>query len=344
MAKHAKQPEKLPKVKKARRSGRGCFIAALVVLLVLMLATAAVALCLIQPSFAQPAIQRIMDAVGIVNEEEPEAEETSRPTAVPSDASSVPAVSDKAVTEEARAKQAADSESDNEVHTKLVAQCEGVDIYSPIAHDDLTGILFHQASYEWAKAMTTELPEADLEKIYDHKAYLEVLEKADDSDWMEANCVHIWRETDSTPMDTSIDMGAPAGSTVYAPVTGEVVLVLDYDLYDEVPDVQIHIRPDDNPDLDVVLLHQTDPQVQAGDHVEGGVTPISSVRDIAQDLTDVQLGFYTEGGDPGNHSHVQVNDLHNTDYLKKYFRGVPLDGIDTNFPEEKEEEETEKES
>jgi hypothetical protein len=337
MAKHAKQPEKLPQVKKTRRSGRGCLIAALVALLVLMLAAAAVALYLIQPSFAQPAIQHVMSAVGIVSEEEPATEEPPRSVAVPSDASSALAVSDKAVTAEVRERQAAESESEAEAPTKLVAQCEGVDIYSPIAHDDLTGILFHQASYEWAKAMTTELPEADLEKIYDHEAYLEVFEEDDDSDWMEANCVHIWRETDSTPMDTSIDMGAPAGSTVYAPVTGDVVLVLDYDLYDEVPDVQIHIRPDDNPDLDIVLLHQTDPQVQAGDHVEGGVTPISSVRDIAGDLTDVQLGFYTEGDDPGNHSHVQVNDLHNTDYLKKYFKGIELDGIDTNFPEEEEE-------
>lgn len=335
MAKHAKQPIKLPNEKRKKSSGRGCLQFVLAALLVLTLAVIAVGVYLIQPSFARPAVNAIrpaVEAIGIADANAPAEEDfAQQPSAA--DMSATSTISDRSIPEEIMKQ---DEANEPKLVTKLVAQCDGVDIYSPITHENLTGILFHQASYEWAKPMTTKLPEADLENIYQDNASLEVFKEDKSSTWMEANCVHLWRETDTTAMDTSIDMGAPAGSTVYAPVTGEVVLVLDYDLYDEVPDVQIHIRPDNNPDLDVVLLHQTDVRVKAGDHVEAGVTSLSKVRDIAKDLTDVQLSFYTAGDDPGNHSHVQVNDLTNQDYLKEYFKGIELKGIDTSFPDESE--------
>ena len=74
--------------------------------------------------------------------------------------------------------------------------------------------------------------------------------------------------------------------------------------------------------LDVVLLHQTDPEVKAGDKVEGGTTPISRIRDIAKDLTDVQLGFFTAPDDPGNHSHVQVNNADTPGYRDTSLKGA----------------------
>ena len=58
--------------------------------------------------------------------------------------------------------------------------------------------------------------------------------------------------------------------------------------------------------------------------------------DIDDFLTDVQLGFYTEPDDPGNHSHVQVNNLLDKDYLRMYFKGVTVEGVDTSFIEEEE--------
>ena len=123
-------------------------------------------------------------------------------------------------------------------------------------------------------------------------------------------------------MDTSIDVGAKVGTTVYAPVTGTVVLVQEYALYGYVPDISIHIQPEGHPELDVVLLHQTDPEVKAGDKVEGGTTPISRIRDIAKDLTDVQLGFFTAPDDPGNHSHVQVNNADTPGYRDTSLKGA----------------------
>ena len=197
--------------------------------------------------------------------------------------------------------------------TRQIAAYGKLKIYSPIAQEDLTGVLFHQASYNTAVVMTTELPDANGEKVsVDHP--VRVNNKQTEGDWVDADALHLYRTQDATEMDTSIDVGAKAGTTVYAPVTGTVVLVENYDLYGEVPDVKIHIQPEGRPDLDVVLLHQYDPVVEPGDEVEGGLSPLSKVRDIAKDLTDVQLGFFTAADDPGNHSHVQVNNADSPGY------------------------------
>ena len=203
----------------------------------------------------------------------------------------------------------------------LIAQCSGVDLRSPLAPADLTGVLFHQASYKYGLVMTTELPEADMERIgatREPRVNREQME----GEWIDAEAMHLWRQADTTAMDTSIDVGAKAGTVVRSPVTGTVVLLKDYKLYDEVPDIEMHIQPDGRPDLDVVLIHTADPLVKAGVHVEAGVTEVSHVRDIAKDLTDVQLAFYTPADDPGNHTHVQVNDADYEGYRANKLAGA----------------------
>ena len=215
-------------------------------------------------------------------------------------------VTDKAIDEETE-------QLFRDTPTRQVAAYGKVKIFSPIAQKDLTGVLFHQASFNTAVVLTTELPEADLEKVsVDHP--VRVNHDQSEGEWVDADALHLYRMQDATLIDTAIDMGAKAGTTVYSPVTGTVVLVKNYDLYGYVPDIKIHIQPEGHPELDVVLLHQYDPQVKAGDKVEGGVTPISRVRDIAKDLTDVQLGFYTAADDPGNHSHVEISNADSPGY------------------------------
>jgi biotin carboxyl carrier protein len=203
----------------------------------------------------------------------------------------------------------------------IVAQCEGVDLHSTISPADLSAVLFHQASYEYGLVMTTELPDADIEAISNDNP-VRVNHDQIEGEWLDADAMHLWRTSDTTDMDTSIDIGAPAGTTLRSPVTGTVVLVKDYMLYDEVPDVEIHIQPDGRPDLDVVLIHNDTPLVKAGDKVEAGVTEIAHVRDIATPLVDIQLAFYTPDDDPGNHSHVQVNDANYKDYREKRLEGA----------------------
>lgn len=205
--------------------------------------------------------------------------------------------------------------------TPLIAQCSGIDLRSPIVPADLTGVLFHQASYKYGLVMTTELPDADMERIGATKEPFVNRDQLE-GEWLDAEAMHLWRAADATAMDTSIDVGAAPGTTVRSPVTGTVVLVKDYLLYNEVPDIEIHIQPVSRPDLDVVLIHTTDPLVKAGDKVEAGVTELSHVRDIAKDLTDIQLGFYTPADDAGNHTHVQVNDANYEGYRATKLAGA----------------------
>ncbi|MBQ9000966.1 MAG: hypothetical protein IJ087_03845, partial [Eggerthellaceae bacterium] len=129
-----------------------------------------------------------------------------------------------------------------------VATCAGITLSCPIAPADLTGVLFHQASYGYALPLETQLPAANIEVIgRDNPAFVD--HEQFEGAWLNAEAMHVWRTTDATEMDTSIDIGAPAGTTLRSPVTGDVVLVKDYLLYNEVPDVEIHIQPEGRPDL-----------------------------------------------------------------------------------------------
>lgn len=107
------------------------------------------------------------------------------------------------------------------------------------------------------------------------------------------------------------------GATVYAPVTGTVVKVKEYSLYNNeaYPDVQVHIQPQGRPDLDVVLIHLSDVTVNEGDEVVGGATPVAAVRDVYAYIgEEMQLKSYTAEGDNGNHTHIQVNNANSKKY------------------------------
>lgn len=205
------------------------------------------------------------------------------------------------------------------VQTKQVASYGDVALYSPIPASEVTGVLFHQASYAYALVMDTQLPKADATAALEAHS-VRVNRSQTDGTWLDADALHVWRTTASTAMDTSIDIGAEAGTLEYAPVTGTVVLVTEYQLYDTCTDYEIHIQPDGHPELDVVVIHDTDPLVGAGDHVVAGATPIASVRDIAASITGIQLAQYTDTA--GNHAHIQINDADYEGYREKKLAGA----------------------
>lgn len=65
---------------------------------------------------------------------------------------------------------------------------------------------------------------------------------------MTGEFIRCFREGNAGPVMSAIDCGgSPLGATVYAPVTGEVVLVKQYKLYDEIDDYRIHIQPEGQP-------------------------------------------------------------------------------------------------
>ena len=200
----------------------------------------------------------------------------------------------------------------------FLATYDGVDIRSLVKVDAITGVLFHQASYDYAFPLETQLPEADYEKANETRTIPHnPQQKYDNNSWLDASVLRLWRMNATTPINTSIDLGGRAGETVYAPIDGTVVHICEYDLFDQMKDIEIHIQPDGREDLDCVLIHITDALVKEGDSVVAGTTPVAHIRDIDSELTDVQLGYYTPEGVGGNHVHVQMNNANYPEYREK---------------------------
>lgn len=200
--------------------------------------------------------------------------------------------------------------------TPIMSESSGITMHSAVAAEDLTEILIHNASYAYANEITTQLAEAtNTEVIAAHGTGRVASEQPTGDQWLTGEFVRCFRSGNAGPTMSAIDCGGPVGATVYAPVSGEVVLVKEYKLYDQIDDYRIHIQPTGRPDLDVVLIHLTDVTVKAGDKVTAGVTPIAKIRDIFQFLDEsLQLKNYTAENDNGNHTHIQVNNANHPEY------------------------------
>jgi len=203
---------------------------------------------------------------------------------------------------------AAEPERDPTPH---FARYDDLILHLPVDPNELTAVAFHQASGELALHMTSLAPDADMELAAELKAVPPVQgtfltdPDADDSDTTWQGCVlRLWRSGRTGMPDTAVDCGADPGTAVWSPVTGTVVRVKAYQLYDKYDDYEIHIRPDGSDDIDVVLIHVDDLRVAEGDRVKAGVTRIASVR-MMSDRLNLQLGGYTANG--GDHVHMQLN-------------------------------------
>lgn len=79
-----------------------------------------------------------------------------------------------------------------------------------------------------------------------------------------------------TAPTSAVDVAVPTGTPVLAPVTGVVVEVSAYRLYDSHDDTRIRIVPDADPSRVVTILHTAGPAVGVGQRVEAGITPIAA--------------------------------------------------------------------
>ncbi len=189
--------------------------------------------------------------------------------------------------------------------TPLFAAYRDIGLHLPVPADKLTEVAFHQASYSYAQHLVTRLPTVPMEAAKNKRGTgrTSATSIANEQGWLGGSVLRLWRNRPGRP-DSAADVGAPAGSPVLAPVTGEVLLVRAYKLYGKYPDFQIHIRPSGHDDLDAVLIHVTDPLVARGDQVLGGVTQVGSVRNLSSKMR-LQLTEYVSGA--GDHTHVQLN-------------------------------------
>ncbi len=189
--------------------------------------------------------------------------------------------------------------------TPLFAAFKDVGLHVPVPDGTLTEIAFHQASFTYAQHLVTKVPTFPTNKARDKRGTGRSAEAtaADAQGWLTGSVLRLWRSRPGKP-DSAADVGAPAGTPVLSPVSGEILKVKAYKLYSKYPDFEVHIRPTGHDDLDVVLIHVTDPRVAQGDQVIGGVTQVGAVRKLSNKL-HLQLADYTR--DPGDHTHVQVN-------------------------------------
>jgi hypothetical protein len=106
------------------------------------------------------------------------------------------------------------------------------------------------------------------------------------------------------PQTGALDVGAPTGTTVYAPVTGAVTAIRPDPMVESANVVEI--KPDANPNVRInVSLVQSDGNAGVNDHVTAGITELGTVADSAEVL-DPQLSSYTS--DSGNHVTISVSD------------------------------------
>jgi murein DD-endopeptidase MepM/ murein hydrolase activator NlpD len=189
--------------------------------------------------------------------------------------------------------------------TPRLAQVGSTVLRLPIDPGQVTGVAFHQASGEAALHMTSLVPDADMALADQLKAIPPLATPADPADdiW-DGCCLRLWRSNRGGQPDSAVDTGADPGTPVWSPVSGTVVQVRPYLLYEKYDDFEIHIRPSGREDVDVVLIHLQDVRVKAGDRVKAGVTQLASVRQMS-DKISIQLGGYTPNG--GDHVHMQVN-------------------------------------
>jgi murein DD-endopeptidase MepM/ murein hydrolase activator NlpD len=109
---------------------------------------------------------------------------------------------------------------------------------------------------------------------------------------------------DTGPETAGLDVGAPVGTDVYAPVDGTVVGISDRIVDGEVFGVRIEIQPTGSPGLVVVLTNlDADEALTIGSTVAAARTELGSVVDLSAVETS-SLAAYTQ--DLGQHVHIEV--------------------------------------
>ena len=196
--------------------------------------------------------------------------------------------------------------------TPIFAEYRSLQLRLPVAIASLDEVGFHQASYTYALHMTTTLPDASLSAAKDKRGTGRVLSKQPTGAgaFLIGKVLRMWRARPGRP-DSAADVGAAAGSAVFAPVSGLVIKIKPYKLYGKYDDFEIHIRPDGWNEIDCVMIHVTDLTVAVGARVQGGVTHLASVRMLSDRIHD-QLGDYSTG--TGDHVHIQLNNTHDPRY------------------------------
>jgi hypothetical protein len=109
----------------------------------------------------------------------------------------------------------------------------------------------------------------------------------------------------SGPATSALDVGAPAGTDIYAPVEGTVVGLRDYVISNRVYGARLDIRPSSAPSLVVSLTQiRPDPALTVGSPVAAGTSKVGTVVDLSG-VERQALARYTQ--DAGNNVSLEVH-------------------------------------
>jgi hypothetical protein len=109
----------------------------------------------------------------------------------------------------------------------------------------------------------------------------------------------------SGPATSALDVGAPAGTDVYAPVDGTVVGLSDYVIANRVYGARLDIRPSNAPSLVVSLTQlRPDPALTVGSSVAAGTSKVGTIVDLSG-VEKQALARYTQ--DAGNNVSLEVH-------------------------------------
>jgi murein DD-endopeptidase MepM/ murein hydrolase activator NlpD len=110
------------------------------------------------------------------------------------------------------------------------------------------------------------------------------------------------------PETAAVDVGAPATTTVYSPVSGVVVSIVDpYKMFGKDVGYEMAIAPTNAAGLLVRVTHLDAPpgfkRPRVGHPVVSGLTALGRVADFSQ-VAEQEIARYTN--DSGNHVHIEV--------------------------------------
>lgn len=162
----------------------------------------------------------------------------------------------------------------------VMAEAEGVEIHLPVDPDNVTAVLYHPVNS--AAAIPIE-PDRSI----DHEQAA--------------------RGGRIGPSTAGLDVGAPAGTTVFAPVDGVVVGVTDYVVAGSNQGFEVIIEPGSATGSVLRINHlEASDGVErpvVGDQVVAGETVIGRVRDFSA-VVEQEIARFTQ--DPGNHVHIEM--------------------------------------
>ena len=178
----------------------------------------------------------------------------------------------------------------------MLAEVGGIAISSPIRPENVTGLGYHPEGESLAEMSPrgTNLSANPLVGIFSGDSAPEKIQ------------YHMMDPARRLgPSTGALDVGAEAGTEVYAPVTGTVTAIRPDPVLKENASV-VEIKPAENPNVRVFLslVQDMDGEIGPKTSVTAGITKLGSVADSANVLRP-QLADYTS--DTGNHVTVSAS-------------------------------------